>query len=199
MRGRGSRRIVRRSWSSPRRIRQGANSPDRRMDLKSAESMLRQWRATPAGSCRSRARRRCRRSEGQRSPCTETLSASLLPVCNNNCDPETRTIARESRSHTYHRWFDHPPVPGCAIRDSLPGRHRSSCLVPVTNRLRLQQLTLQIERAVMARANLSVLLAASDASLVRRRHELRTLRARIRRDSAPRATSHTTPGPGRTP
>ena len=61
--------------------------------------------------------------------------------------------------------------------------HTIPSLTLVADRIELQRLILQIERDVVAQANLRTLLAAADATVVGHRHELRTVQARIKRQA----------------
>jgi hypothetical protein len=53
----------------------------------------------------------------------------------------------------------------------------------MVERSEVKRLTLQIERDVLARGHLSVLMAAADATLAGHRQALRNLRAQIARDT----------------
>ena len=55
----------------------------------------------------------------------------------------------------------------------------------MTGRAELTRLTLQIERALAAQAQLRVLLTAADATLVGHQKELQNLKGRLARSSAP--------------
>jgi len=58
----------------------------------------------------------------------------------------------------------------------------------MTDRAKLTRLVLQVERDVLAQAQLRMLLTAADTTVAGRRQELRNLKARMARKS---------PGPGR--
>ena len=70
------------------------------------------------------------------------------------------------------------------FKTACTNQQQVAYLAPMTDGTELQRLALQIERDLLARANFRTLLAFADVTVAGHRQELRTIKARIKRDSA---------------